>query len=48
MDEVQNVYKKFKPQLTRVFRHYARAHEPIPGQVVVARTNERATTSRVA
>jgi len=32
LDEVQNVYKKFKPQLMMVFLHYARKHDPVPGQ----------------
>ena len=32
MDEVQNVFKQYKPQLMRIFRFYAREHEPLPGQ----------------
>jgi hypothetical protein len=31
LDEVQAVFKKYKPQVMKIFRHYARVHEPIPG-----------------
>ena len=31
LDEVQSVYKKLKPQIMKIFRFYARVHEPIPG-----------------
>ena len=32
LDEVQLVYKKFKPYLFAMFIHYGREHEPVPGQ----------------
>ena len=32
LDEVQAVFKKYKPQLMAVFKHYAREHPCIPGQ----------------
>lgn len=31
LDEVQAIYKKRKPQIMKIFRFYARVHEPIPG-----------------
>jgi len=31
LDEVQSVYKVLKPQIMKIFRFYARVHEPIPG-----------------
>ena len=31
LDEVQAVLKKYKPQVMKIFKFYARVHEPIPG-----------------
>ncbi len=31
LDEVQSVYKLLKPQIMKIFKFYARVHEPIPG-----------------
>lgn len=31
LDEVQAVYKTLKPQIMKIFKFYARVHEPIPG-----------------
>ena len=32
MDEVQAVFKKYKPQLMTIFLYYAEEHPPAPGQ----------------
>ena len=32
LDEIQLVYKKFRPQLMAIFMFYGREHEPVPGQ----------------